>query len=62
MRLTEDLRQQAAEPVDEATRLAIEQAQAERRRGEGVPLEQVRDIVRQRSKECQKMREEIHSA
>jgi hypothetical protein len=51
------LEKQEAEPVDEATKAALEVGRAQLRRGEGIPLEQVRKNLEERYQEWLKTQE-----
>ena len=48
------LEQQEAQPIDEATKAALEVGLAQLERGEGIPLEQVRENIKKRSKAWRK--------
>lgn len=50
-------KQQIAEPIDDATKAALEVGLEQLRRGEGVPLEQVRENLKTRSKAWRKSQE-----
>lgn len=45
-----ELEKQEAEPVDEATKAALQIGLDQLRRGEGIPLDEVRKTIKQRSK------------
>lgn len=51
------LEKQEAEAIDEATKAAIEVGLAQLRRGEGIPLEQVRSNLEERYREWLKTQE-----
>lgn len=57
-----NLEHQEPQPIDEATKTALEQARAEMRRGEGVTLEEARDIVRKQHQIWSKTEKEVLSA
>jgi hypothetical protein len=53
---------QEAEPLDEATQVAVEIGRVQLRRGEGIPLEQVKSNVRDRIQAWRKTQEEALTA
>ena len=59
---TTHLENQEAQPIDQATRVALEQARAEIERGEGVTLEQARIIVNERHQAWRKAQQEVVAA
>jgi len=48
---------QIAEHIDEATQAALDEGIAQLRRGEGIPLEQAREILKERVAEWRKTRD-----
>lgn len=62
MQQTISLQQQDAQPIDAATKAALERARAEMRRGEGVTLEEARNIVRKQHQIWSKTEQEVLSA
>lgn len=56
------LEKQEAEPIDEATHAALDEAEAQIQRGEFVSLAEARVIIRKRYKTWQKMQQEALTA
>jgi len=56
------LEKQDAAPVDDATKAAIEEAQAQFQRGEGISLEEARIIVRKQYQAFKKAQKEVLTA
>ncbi len=54
--------QPPAEPIDDATRAALEEARAEAARGEVYTLDEVRESIKQRSIEWRKTQETLLAA
>ena len=52
------LERQAPQPIDDATKAALEQAREEERRGETVTLEQSTDLVRKQYQAWRKVQQE----
>ena len=61
MQQTISLEQQEAQTIDAATKAALEQARAEMRRGEGVTLEEARNIVKKQHQIWSKTAKEVLS-
>ena len=57
-----ELEQQVAQPIDEVTRAALEEARVEMRRGEGVTLEEARRKVKEQYRAWRKLQEEVLAA
>ena len=51
--------QHSAEPIDDVTKAALDRARAQIERGEGIPLEQVRENVKKRYEAWRKTQDSV---